>query len=166
MEKQFELEIINTIARYTDILKEQGYLVKLKFWGGNIVSLNGDVMVLKNTLSNCFYNVFETLLREGGSFNYYELESLALVFDVTTNEVIDFLNNMTDIASKVMYKKNRTMEDIINLKVLYVDMERFRINYLRFILEAMMDMVNNMSKETILKYDNIFIVESLEYGGR
>ena len=166
MEKQFELEIINTIARYTDILKEQGYLVKLKFWGGNIVSLNGDVMVLKNTLSNCFYNVFETLLREGGSFNYYELESLAIVFDVTTNEVIDFLNNMMDVASKVMYKKNRDMEDIINLKVLYVDMERFRINYLRFILEAMMDMVNNMSKETILKYDNIFIVESLEYGGR
>ena len=166
MEKQFELEIINTIARYTDILKEQGYLVKLKFWGGNIVSLNGDVMVLKNTLSNCFYNVFETLLREGGAFNYYELESLAIVFDVTTNEVIDFLNNMMDVASKVMYKKNRDMEDIINLKVLYVDMERFRINYLRFILEAMMDMVNNMSKETILKYDNIFIVESLEYGGR
>ena len=167
MENRFELEVINSIMVYSEILKEKGYSVKLKFWGVDAIPLNeGDVIILKNTLSNSFYNVFETLLRDGGSFNTYELEAFAKVFDVDTSEVTDFLNNMMEMASRLMYKSNRTPEENMSLKMLHIDMERFRINMLKFISDATSEMAHDMSDEIILKYDDVFVIESLEFGGR
>ena len=167
MENRFELEVINSIMVYGEILKEKGYSVKLKFWGVDAIPLNeGDVIILKNTLSNSFYNIFETLLRDGGSFNAYELEAFAKVFDVDTSEVTDFLNNMMEMASRLMYKSNRTPEENMSLKMLHVDMERFRINMLKFISDATSEMAHDMSDEVILKYDDVFVIESLEFGGR
>ena len=167
MENRFELEVINSIMVYGEILKEKGYSVKLKFWGVDAIPLNeGDVIILKNTLSNSFYNVFETLLREGGVFNACELEAFAKVFDVDTSEVTDFLNNMMEMASRLMYKSNRTLEENISLKMLHIDMERFRINMLKFISDATSEMAHDMSDEIILKYDDVFVIESLEFGGR
>ena len=167
MENRFELEVINSIMVYGEILKEKGYSVKLKFWGVDAIPLNeGDVIILKNTLSNSFYNVFETLLRDGGSFNTYELEAFAKVFDVDTSEVTDFLNNMMEMASRLMYKSNRTPEENMSLKMLHIDMERFRINMLKFISDATSEMAHDMSDEVILKYDDVFVIESLEFGGR
>lgn len=167
MENRFELEVINSIMVYGEILKEKGYSVKLKFWGEDAIPLNeGDVIILKNTLSNSFYNIFETLLREGGVFNAYELEAFAKVFDVDTSEVTDFLNNMMEMASRLMYKSNRTPEENMSLKMLHIDMERFRINMLKFISDATSEMAHDMSDEIILKYDDVFVIESLEFGGR
>lgn len=167
MENRFELEVINSIMVYGEILKEKGYSVKLKFWGVDAIPLNeGDVIILKNTLSKSFYNVFETLLRDGGSFNTYELEAFAKVFDVDTSEVTDFLNNMMEMASRLMYKSNRTPEENMSLKMLHIDMERFRINMLKFISDATSEMAHDMSDEVILKYDDVFVIESLEFGGR
>ena len=167
MENRFELEVINSIMVYGEILKEKGYSVKLKFWGVDAIPLNeGDVIILKNTLSNSFYNIFETLLREGGVFNAYELGAFAKVFDVDTSEVTDFLNNMMEMASRLMYKSNRTPEENMSLKMLHVDMERFRINMLKFISDATSEMAHDMSDEVILKYDDVFVIESLEFGGR
>lgn len=167
MENRFELEVINSIMVYGEILKEKGYSVKLKFWAVDAIPLNeGDVITLKNTLSNSFYNVFETLLRDGGSFNTYELEAFAKVFDVDTSEVTEFLNNMMEMASRLMYKSNRTPEENMSLKMLHIDMERFRINMLKFISDATSEMAHDMSDEVILKYDDVFVIESLEFGGR
>lgn len=167
MENRFELEVINSIMVYSEILKEKGYSVKLKFWGVDAIPLNeGDVIILKNTLSNSFYNIFETLLRDGGSFNTYELEAFAKVFDVDTSEVTEFLNNMMEMASRLMYKSNRTPEENMSLKMLHIDMERFRINMLKFISDATSEMAHDMSDEVILKYDDVFVIESLEFGGR
>lgn len=167
MENRFELEVINSIMIYGKMLKEKGYSVKLKFWGVDAISLNEeDVIILKNILSNSFYNVFETLLRDGGAFNAYELGAFAKIFDVDTGEVTEFLNNMMEMSSRLMYKSNRTLEENISLKMLHIDMERFRINMLKFIRDALWDMAHNMSDEVILKYDDVFVIESLEYGGR
>ena len=167
MENRFELEVINSIMIYGKMLKEKGYSVKLKFWGVDAISLNEeDVIILKNILSNSFYNVFETLLRDGGAFNAYELGAFAKIFDVDTGEVTEFLNNMMEMSSRLMYKSNRTPEENISLKMLHIDMERFRINMLKFIRDALWDMAHNMSDEVILKYDDVFVIESLEYGGR
>ncbi len=168
MENIFELKIINTMMIYGKILKEKGYLVKIKFWGVDNISLNdGDVVALKNKLSNSFYNVFETLLREnGGTFNKYELEAFANIFDVTTGEVIEFLNNLMDLASRLITKSDRTMEEDIDIKMLRIDMERFRINMLRYILDALGEMARDMSDEVIEKYDGVFIIESRTFGGR
>lgn len=101
-----------------------------------------------------------------GFCSAYELEAFAKVFDVDTSEVTDFLNNMMEMASRLMYKSNRTPEENMSLKMLHVDMERFRINMLKFISDAIGEMAYDMSDEVILKYDDVFVIESLEYGGR
>ena len=116
--------------------------------------------------NNSFYNVFETLLREGGAFNAYELEAFAKMFDVTTNEVANLLNNMMILASKLMYKKNRTKEENIDIKMLYINMESFRSNMLKFIYDALIEMAQDMSDEVIDKYSSVFVIETLEFGGR
>lgn len=170
MENSFELKVINCMMVYGTILKEKGYLVKLKFWGADAISLNdGDVVFLRNALSNNFYNIFETILREKNSaFNAFELETFSNVFDVTPSEFIEFLNSMIDVASRVMFKDNgdRTWEDTIDVKMIQVDMERFRANMLKYILDALVDMTRNMSSEVIEKYDDLFIIEVLDLGGR
>ena len=167
MENNFELKVINTMIECGEILREKGYSVKIKFWGVDAISLNDvDANTLKNTLSNSFYNVFETLLREGGAFNAYELVAFAKMFDVTTNEVANLLNNMMILASKLMYKKNRTKEENIDIKMLYINMESFGSNMLKFIYDALMEMAQDMSDEVIDKYSSVFVIETLEFGGR
>ena len=167
MENNFELKVINTMIECGEILREKGYSVKIKCWGVDAISLNVvDANTLKNILSNSFYNVFETLLREGGAFNAYDLEAFAKMFDVTTNEVTDLLNNMMVLASKLMYKKNRTKEENIDIKMLYINMESFRSNMLKFIYDALMEMAQDMSDEVIDKYSSVFVIETLEFGGR
>lgn len=167
MENNFELKVINVILECGEILRERGYLVKLKFWGINAIPLNDiDAITLRNTISNSFYNVFETLLREGGSFNAYELESFAKMFGLTINEIIGFLNNLMEIASRLIYKSDRTIEENIDVKMLYVNMECFRSNMLKFIYDAMVEMSQNMSDEVIEKYSGVFLIETLEFGSR
>ena len=101
-----------------------------------------------------------------GFCSAYELEAFAKIFDVDTGEVTEFLNNMMEMSSRLMYKSNRTLEENISLKMLHIDMERFRINMLKFISDAIGEMAYDMSDEVILKYDDVFVIESLEYGGR
>ena len=132
MENNFELKVISTMIECGEILREKGYSVKIKFWGVDAISLDDvDANTLKNTLSNSFYNVFETLLREGGAFNAYELEAFAKMFDVTTNEVANLLNNMMILA-----------------------------------YDALIEMAQDMSDEVIDKYSSVFVIETLEFGGR
>ena len=45
-------------------------------------------------------------------------------------------------------------------------MESFRSNMLKFIYDALMEMAQDMSDEVIDKYSSVFVVETLEFGGR
>ena len=167
MESNLELKVINTIMLYGKILKEKGYLIKLKFWRINAIPLTEeDVMVLRNSLSYGFYNLFETLIRDGVAFNAYELEAFAKIFKVTTREITEFFDSMMNVASRLMYKSKRTMEEKTDVEMLRVDMEKFRVNMLRFIMESLMEMAQGIDEDIKEKYDSIFIFESLEFGGR
>lgn len=174
MNNKLELEIVNKIKFYSKVLREKGFDIKLKFWNTVPLDMSGlDITSLKDVLYSNFYNVFETLLREGGSFTGYELESIAIMFGISVNELTDFLNNFIEISSKVINKniKDRTLEENVDVKIIYIDLERFRVNILNYILQALMEMAQKLDngildEEVVQKYDNMFIIESLLFGGR
>ena len=172
MDKNLELDFINQIMLYTTILRERGFAIKLKFWNKCPIELDGvDAMLLKNAFYNSFYNVFEKLLSEDVNFNKFDLEAFGLLFGVSVSEFVEFLNNFIEVASRVLSKKERSILDDVDVKSIYIDMERFRMNMLNYILQALMAMSQKLydgivDREIEEKYDNIFVIDSLLLGGR
>lgn len=172
MNENLELEAINKIMFYSTILRERGYDIKFKFWNTNPIELDGiDALDLKNQLRNSFYNLFETLLREGCAFNEYDLNSFGVLFGTTNMEFVEMLENFVQVAGRVLNKEKRSLEDEVDVKIIGVSMEQMRMNMLKYILQSLMDMTEKLhdgviADEITQKYDDIFIIETLLYGGR
>ena len=174
MDDNLELECINKIMLYGTILKDRGFDIKFKFWNTNPIDITDlDILTLKNSLYFAFYNVFEILLRDGGAFNRFELEAFSTMFAVSPERLIEFLNNFVDVSSKVMNKSNeqRSEEEKIDVKILSLDLNNYRKRMINYLLEALMEMTQKLydgivDEEILQKYDSLFIIESLTFGGR
>ena len=174
MENNLELELINKIMLFGTILKERGFDIKLKFWNVEPIEITASyIMALKNSLHYAFYNVFEILLRDGASFNRYDLEAFSSMFGVTVENFIEFLDNFIDVSSRVMNKKaeQRTEEDNFKVMILSWDLNNYRKRMINYLLEALLEMTQKLhdgvvDEEIVQKYDSLFIIESLNFGGR
>lgn len=174
MNGNLELELINKIMFYGTVLRERGFDIKLKFWNSNPIEITGmDNLALKSSLDYAFYNVFETLLREGGAFNRFELEAFSSIFEIPTAKLTEFLNNFIEVSSKVINKsdKERTWEENLDVKMLSWDLDNYRRRMLDYLVNSLMEMTQKLydgvvDDEILQKYDSLFIIESLTFGGR
>lgn len=174
MENNLELELINKIMLFGTILKERGFDIKLKFWNVEPIEITAsDIMALKNSLHYAFYNVFEILLRDGVAFNRYDLEAFSSMFGITVEKFVEFLNGFIDISCRVMNKNNkeRTLEEKLDVKMVSLDLDNYRKRMLNYLVISLMEMTQKLhdgvvDEEILQKYDSLFIIESLTYGGR
>lgn len=174
MNDNLELELINKIMMFGTILKERGFDIKLKFWNVEPIEITLlDIKSLKNSLYYAFYNVFEILLRDGVAFNRYDLEAFSSMFGITVEKFVEFLNGFIDISCRVMNKNNkeRSLEEKLDVKMVSLDLDNYRKRMLNYLVISLMEMTQKLhdgvvDEEILQKYDSLFIIESLTYGGR
>ena len=67
--------------------------------------------------------------------------------------------------------KERTLEEKLDVKMVSLDLDNYRKRMLNYLVISLMEMTQKLhdgvvDEEILQKYDSLFIIESLTYGGR